>query len=153
MQNTLGINHRKISGHRKHKSEEWKRNHSKLLKGRKLSEENKIKIGLANKGKKRPDLAERNRNTVWDLERRSKCFRWKGGITPQSHAARLTAEYKRWRHLVFERDGFTCQKCGQFGGDLFAHHVQSFSEYPELRVNLENGVTLCQKCHKEIHSL
>jgi hypothetical protein len=38
------------------------------------------------------------------------------------------------------------------GGDLEAHHLKSYAEYPELRYDVENGVTLCSYHHQyEVH--
>lgn len=56
--------------------------------------------------------------------------------------------YKEWRQTVFERDDYTCQHCQQRGGALQAHHICSWSKYPDLRYEVENGVTLCIACHK-----
>lgn len=64
---------------------------------------------------------------------------------------RKTEEYKTWRADVFARDGFKCQVCGQVGGVLNAHHIKEFSKYPDLRYKVENGVTLCEECHKKLH--
>ena len=60
--------------------------------------------------------------------------------------------YAKWRVLVYRRDGFTCQKCG-VGTQLEAHHIHNFAEYPKLRYDVQNGITLCIKHHAEFHHL
>ena len=78
---------------------------------------------------------------------------WKGGITPEREKQRKSLEYKLWRKSCFERDNFTCQKTGQLGGELAVHHINNFSEFPELRTSIENGITLSKKAHKEFHKI
>jgi 5-methylcytosine-specific restriction endonuclease McrA len=57
-------------------------------------------------------------------------------------------KYQFWRTLVFERDNWTCQSCGKRGHYLEAHHIKSWSQFPKLRYEIKNGVTLCYGCHK-----
>lgn len=64
---------------------------------------------------------------------------------------RESKSYREWRERVYERDNWTCQECGQYGGKLNAHHIQSYAHYPELRLNINNGITLCISCHKKKH--
>lgn len=64
---------------------------------------------------------------------------------------RHTKKYQEWRKAVFERDSYTCQHCGQVGGDLNAHHIKAFKKFKKLRYVIENGLTLCEKCHKKVH--
>ena len=112
----------------KHHSKELKELISKLKKGKKLTEEHKLKISLATRGEK--------------------SHLWKGGITPIHRGIRMSREYKDWRTQVFERDNYTCQFCGKKGGDLNADHIKLFSKYPKLRFDINNGRTLCVPCHR-----
>lgn len=61
--------------------------------------------------------------------------------------ARYAPEMKLWRISVFERDNYTCQICGIRGVYLEADHIKPFAYFPELRLTLENGRTLCRPCH------
>jgi len=65
----------------------------------------------------------------------------------------LNPEYYEWHKKVFERDKYTCQKCSDNkGNNLIAHHIQSFSTAKELRTDLKNGITFCDKCHRKFHN-
>lgn len=78
-----------------------------------------------------------------------KSYLWKGGITPTNQMIRTSREYKDWRVKVFERDDYTCQECGSRGVTLQADHIKPFAYFPELRLVIENGRTLCVSCHKK----
>lgn len=72
---------------------------------------------------------------------------FKGFSTTEQHMARNNTYYKEWKRKIFERDDYTCQCCGKRGGNLNAHHLYNFSEYKDLRYDINNGITLCEKCH------
>mgnify|MGYP001572883935 CR=1 FL=1 len=74
---------------------------------------------------------------------------WKGGITPENRRIRTSIEYKQWRMSVFKRDWFACILCGYKGKDIHADHIKKFSDYPELRLDISNGRTLCIPCHRK----
>lgn len=74
---------------------------------------------------------------------------WKGGLTSESKRFRKSPEYKMWRKSVFERDNYTCQSCKQIGRNLHADHIKPFAYHVELRLDLDNGRTLCVDCHKQ----
>jgi hypothetical protein len=57
------------------------------------------------------------------------------------------------RNKVFERDNYTCQVCGDSkGGNLEAHHMESWNTDIDNRFNEDNLITLCKTCHKNFHS-
>lgn len=72
---------------------------------------------------------------------------WRGGSVPNPE--RTSYQAKAWSKAVRLRDGI-CQKCGAFDR-LHAHHIKRWKDYPELRYDLTNGVTLCYTCHEEAH--
>lgn len=76
--------------------------------------------------------------------------RWKGGINRKADL-RTSTLTDQWRKSVFERDNYTCQKCGAYGGKLHPHHIKSWSKFPELRLDVSNGITLCVPCHQKEH--
>lgn len=71
---------------------------------------------------------------------------WNGGTQPRD----MTKQAK-WSQKIFKRDNYTCQWCGKRGGDIQAHHIKSFTYFPDLRWKLKNGITLCKSCHYKAH--
>jgi 5-methylcytosine-specific restriction endonuclease McrA len=129
------------------------------LKGRKHTEEEKQKISEAIKGEKNPFYGkkhtEETRKRISEAgigkHNGEKSAMWKGGITPITDTIRHSIETKLWRESCMARDNWTCQKCGKQGGYLEVHHIKNFADYPELRFAIDNGITLCKKCHLEFH--
>ena len=65
---------------------------------------------------------------------------------------RYSLEDKKWRKDVYEKNKYTCQICGDNkGGNLIAHHLESYDVNVELRLVVSNGITLCEKHHIEFH--
>ena len=61
--------------------------------------------------------------------------------------------YLAWRKTVFERDNYSCQHCGSKDNKIHAHHIKTWEEAPELRIDLDNGLTLCTICHNKHHHI
>jgi hypothetical protein len=76
-----------------------------------------------------------------------KPWNWKGGITKIHEKIRQSVEGRLWKNSVFERDNFACIWCGSTER-IEADHIKPFAYYPELRFAIDNGRTLCHKCHK-----
>lgn len=75
------------------------------------------------------------------------------GKYAERQGLRKSREYLRWRLDVYRRDKFTCQECGAGrGGNLQAHHIKPFATFPELRFDVDNGITLCWECHDTKHA-
>lgn len=64
-----------------------------------------------------------------------------------------TSRSNRWRIEVLNRDGRQCRACAAVDPDarLQAHHIKTQREFPALRFDIDNGVTLCTKCHSQQH--
>ncbi len=75
---------------------------------------------------------------------------WQGGKTSASSLIRGSLSYAIWRDFIYSRDDYTCAICLKRGGRLAAHHIKKFSKYPELRLEVNNGITLCWECHTKI---
>ncbi len=77
-------------------------------------------------------------------------------LTPEerlnSRNRNANPENSEWRTAVYQRDNYTCKCCGErVSGTLEAHHYYGYTEFPEYRFRLDNGITLCEDCHKEYH--
>lgn len=81
---------------------------------------------------------------------------WKGGVA-YSRVERATHEYIQWRQSVFSRDLYTCRRCGDKSGrghevELHAHHILNWRDHIDSRYDIDNGITLCERCHNDFHS-
>lgn len=97
-------------------------------------------------GKKRPEHSKKMLG--------KKHFNYNFNLTDEEREInRRFPKYIKWRIDVFERDAYTCQCCSTKKGPFNAHHLNSYNKFKKLRTVLSNGVTLCEKCHKEFHRL
>ena len=83
----------------------------------------------------------------------SKNHNWKGGISLTRKKVYDSLEYRKWRKAVFQRDKYVCQDYNCKGQDkiIHAHHIKSINKNPNLIFDLNNGLTLCRKCHIKYH--
>jgi hypothetical protein len=84
-------------------------------------------------------LRKSGENSIW----------WNPNLTDEERLDnRKYLEYKQWRKDVYKKDNYTCQCCGDSkGGNLNAHHKDGYSWCEERRLDINNGITLCENCH------
>lgn len=136
------------------------------------TQETKDKISKNNScywsGKERPlYVREKIRNSLVNKYIGEKSPNWRGGRKTLPDNIRRLFEYRRWRSEVFTRDSFTCQQCrDNQGRNLEAHHIKRFLKIIEENNvktiqealvceelwNINNGITLCKRCHKKIYT-
>lgn len=104
------------------------------------------------KGRPRKPHSLKTKIKMSNAHKGERCHWWKGGLTKKSAVVRNSFEYKLWRKAVYERDKYTCRWCKTKGIRLHAHHIKPFSQFPELRFAIDNGITLCKDCHKTTYS-
>jgi len=176
--NIIGYSIQTVSN--KFKLYKWKaRSYSESLKGRKILWGEKI--GKSLKGRKRPGIGGAPKGRIpWNKGmsksthpneiiygcKGEKHWNWKGGISSLNIRLRQSSYYKLWRSKIFQRDDYTCQKCHKRGNFIVAHHkkkfsiillennVMTFSDAYNCKIlwKINNGITMCQKCHKEEHT-
>ena len=103
---------------------------------------------------------ENHEHHFCSMECRSK---WQVGENNANYNPNITNEEReKGRHIegyddfiidVYERDNYTCQCCGQYSGKIHAHHINGYNFDKEHRVDPDNGITLCEDCHKEFHKI
>lgn len=141
---------------------------NKICLGRKLSDETKQKIGDANRGLKRTeeqikDISKRNTGLKRSEESKKRYSLskmgtknpwWNPNLTTEERTIKRNfIEYREWRLAVYRRDRYTCQICNdRVAAGLCAHHIMSYKDNEELRLDIDNGITLCKACHHEFHN-
>lgn len=140
-----------MSRRMKHQYASGQRIHHML--GKTFSQESRKKMSESHKGQ---HVSDETRKKLSEIRKGENSHFWKGGISQANRTERMnfmrTLEYKSWRKAVFERDEYTCQMCFVVGGILNADHIKPYSLFPELRLDIDNGRTLCAPCHRTTDS-
>jgi len=98
----------------------------------------KLKMKISNLGKGHPGLkGELSPKWIKDRTKLKKSERHHGN-----------SAYQEWRKNVYKRDNFKCKINDLYcNGRIEAHHIFRWSDYPELRYDINNGITLCKFHH------
>jgi len=100
-------------------------------------------------GKKRGTFSLETRIKMGESRRGSKSVNWiKDRTKLKTQGDRRSYAYSNWRKEVWKRDNFTCRiKNNDCKGRIEAHHILGYAEYPELRYQINNGITVCHFHH------
>jgi len=78
---------------------------------------------------------------------------WKNYTEAEKELLRHRPHGQYFRKQVLKKFNFTCFVCNNKAIKLFAHHLDGYNWCVESRQDWENnGVCLCEICHKEFHS-
>ena len=64
----------------------------------------------------------------------------------------MISEYRLWRREIKRLFHKQCAIC-KVTSKLHAHHIVPKVVAPERILDLNNGICVCQNCHKELHAL
>lgn len=120
--------------------------------GRKHTPETKARIG---KESARPKPALRGAGNGMYGRTGPQNPRYVDGSSTQRRADTATAEYRNFAVRIYERDAYTCRRCGTTRSGprtICIHHVKPWAGNPELRWDENNVITLCKPCHDYVHS-
>lgn len=79
--------------------------------------------------------------------------RWNFNKTKEERELqRNSSEYFMFCKNVLNRDAYTCQCCGS-KNNIQVHHLDGYDWCKEKRTEVENGITLCEICHKNFHMI
>lgn len=137
-----------------------------VMLGKKHSAETKSKMSLSSKGKAKSELhrlsmsksrigkphilTEQGLKSFKEKTSGENNFKWikDRSRLKKSEKKHLDGQYRDWMLFVKRRDKWACRIADvNCDGRLEAHHILNWIEYPELRYEINNGITLCHAHH------
>lgn len=146
---------------------------NKNLKLKPLSVKHRQNISVANSGKQRTVTQKQHMSAAklgtnnpmygkqWNQNQRiaiiasmlgTRNWRWISDRTQLKTYAnsdnRRSPRYRDWRNSVCNRDSLKCKiNNADCNGRLEVHHILGYEQYPSLRYDINNGITLCHGHH------
>lgn len=65
-----------------------------------------------------------------------------------------TTAWRNKRLKILKRDNYECQECKREGGfskGNIVHHIKHLENRPDLALESNNLVTVCEACHNKLH--
>lgn len=108
--------------------------------GPEIAKAMKEKMRLAKLGKKMPW------NKGFKLEKHPRWIKDRSKLKKKQE--RNDSAYHDWRRCVWIRDSYKCRlKDETCSGKIISHHILRWQDYPDLRYDVNNGITLCHAHH------
>lgn len=82
----------------------------------------------------------------------SRHYRWNPQLTALDRNKHRGSKHQKWSKAVIGRDG-QCVRCKKAECRLNAHHIELFRTAKDKRYDVDNGRTLCVKCHASYHRM
>lgn len=142
-----------INESEKIRSKEYRINHPDKVRKTKAKSYQKHKeerLAYTRKRMENPLIRKRTIKTTikWQKNNPEKVYLIKKRYNEKINIPR--ASFGLWAKTIKILDNYMCKNCDSTD-NLHAHHIQPKALYPELSLDLDNGVTLCKKCHSELH--
>jgi 5-methylcytosine-specific restriction endonuclease McrA len=117
-----------------------------------LFAQGKIKTNLPDyKGTKQsPLLIAKRSAAMMGKNSGAKNGQWRGGSWRMRYGINITA-YRKFRKAVLQRDEHECSMCLS-KKRLQVHHIVMVHEDPSRILDVTNAITLCKRCHIQVHS-
>ena len=118
--------------------------------------ERKREYDQKNKDKRR-EYYQKNKDKIREYHQKNPEIRLKANkrlITKLARKCKVTIEVYMYALMAWSKNIKkiypVCQYCGS-NHELNSHHIIHKAKYPELSLNVNNGITLCSQCHYEVH--
>ena len=88
------------------------------------------------------------REKMSQAQRGENHYRWNPNREAVRRDLRNDPIYKQWSKCVKSRDFWKCKISNKdCSGKVVAHHILPWAKFPELRYEINNGITLCHTHH------
>lgn len=147
--------------HGKHKAKGLCTKHYNKEKGKKYYQKNKERLYIKNKiykmeyYQKNKDKIKKQ-NKMWVSQNPEKQLTYiekhlvKYGKILNMNSIEFSYALQVWSKTIKKLDNKMCKNCNSTK-NLHAHHLFPKALFPEIALDLDNGITLCKPCHVIIH--
>jgi|SRR5699024_2713035 len=66
-----------------------------------------------------------------------------------------SSDWRKTRYQAMLKTGFQCVRCDDDSivtTAVMVHHIQTVKDRPDLKLDMDNLMPLCNECHNKIHS-